>query len=50
MTDKDDEELIRRIEEVRKDSGIPRMTKKDYITVAVLSLICLIGVILGGLL
>ena len=50
MTSKDDEKLIRRIEEVRRDSGIPGMTRKDYIVVAVLSLICLIGVILGGML
>ena len=47
---KDDEELIRRIEEVQKNSGIPRMTKKDYIIMAVFTIICLIGVILGGFL
>ncbi len=47
---KDDQELIRRIEEVQKDSGIPAMTKKDYIIMAVFTVICLIGVILGGFL
>ena len=42
--------MVRRIEEVQKDAGIPRMTKKDYIIMAVFALLCLVGVILGGFL
>ena len=42
-------ELERRIDEVSKNSDIPRMTKKDYIIAAVFAVVCLLGVILGGI-
>ena len=46
---KEELELERRIEEVEKETGIPGMTKKDYIVAVVFAGICLLGVILGGL-
>lgn len=45
-----DKELESRIEEVlkaEKENKIPRMTKRDYIIAAILTLICLLGII-GG--
>ena len=45
-----DNELESRIEEVlkaEKENKIPRMTKRDYIIAAILTLICLLGII-GG--
>ena len=44
-----DGELERRIDEVSDNSDIPRMGKKDFIIAAVFALICLAGVILGGI-
>ncbi|MCR5804683.1 MAG: hypothetical protein K6G47_10510 [Clostridia bacterium] len=44
-----DGELERRIDEVSNNSDIPRMGKKDFIIAAVFALICLAGVILGGI-
>ena len=45
-----DKELETRIEEVlkaEKENKIPRMTKRDYIIAAVITFICLLGII-GG--
>ena len=45
-----DKEIESRIEEVlkaEKENKIPRMTKRDYIIAAILTLICLLGII-GG--
>ena len=45
-----DKELESRIEEVlkaEKENQIPRMTKRDYIIAAVITIVCLLGII-GG--
>ncbi len=42
-------ELERRIDEVSNNSDIPRMGKKDFIIAAIFALVCLAGVILGGI-